>query len=98
MSKNIQDYWQLVCQHKYIWTILVFVLIAGFIDENSLLRFSQLHSHNQSLRSEIAIYEHEYQSSMDELQRLGRSPKAYEEVARVRLFMKSDNEDVYVIE
>ena len=44
------------------------------------------------------MYENDYKNVTAELQRLKKSPNAYEEVARVRLFMKSDDEDVYVIE
>ena len=98
MSKNISDIWEAFCRHKYLWSILVFVLIAGFLDENSSLRYWQLTQHNNSLREEIAQYETEYKETTEELQRLNKSPKAYEEVARVRLFMKSEDEDVYVIE
>lgn len=98
MSKNINDIWHKFCQHKYLWTILAFVLIAGFIDENSLYHFFRLSSHNSQLREEISAYEKEYNEARSELKRLGHSPCAFEEVARVRLFMKSEDEDVYVIE
>lgn len=84
--------------NKYVWTLLAFVIVAGFLDENSLWRLHELRSTNHDLREEIAIYEDDYASSQDELQRLGKSPDAFEEVARVRLGMKSDDEDVYIIE
>ncbi|MBQ0164870.1 MAG: septum formation initiator family protein [Bacteroidaceae bacterium] len=98
MSERIQGLWHLIRRHKYIWTILLFVLIAGFLDENSLWRFFQLRRHNDDLKEEIALYEQEYKEVSNELLRLKQSPRAYEELARVRLYMKSDDEDVYVIE
>ncbi|MCQ2267197.1 MAG: septum formation initiator family protein [Bacteroidaceae bacterium] len=98
MSKNINNIWQRLCQHKYLWAILLFVLIAGFIDENSLYRYFLMGQHNRQLHNEIAEYEREYNEAQSELNRLSRSPHAFEEVARVHLFMKSADEDVYVIE
>lgn len=98
MGKKISNLWRAICKHKYLWTIILFILIAGFLDENSILRFYQLRSHNNELKAEIRKYEHEYDSCSTQLQRLKSSSRAYEELARVRLLMKSDDEDVYVIE
>lgn len=98
MGNKINNLWQAICKHKYLWTIVLFILIAGFLDENSILKFYQLRSHNNELKAEIRQYEHQYDSCSTELQRLKASSRAYEEVARVRLLMKSEDEDVYVIE
>lgn len=98
MGTKINNLWQAVRKHKYLWTVALFILIAGFLDENSFLKFCQLRTHNNELKAEIEQYEHQYDSCSTELQRLKTSSRAYEEVARVRLLMKSENEDVYVIE
>lgn len=87
-----------LARHKYIWTIVFFAIIAGFLDENSFWQYYKLSSHNAELRSEIRSYEDEYNSSTSELKRLRRSPEALEEMARVHLLMKSSDEDLYVIE
>lgn len=98
MSNKINNVWQILRNHKYLWTLLAFILIAGFLDENSFLKFYQLRKQNKAIKKELTMYENEYKNVTAELQRLKKSPNAYEEVARVRLFMKSDDEDVYVIE
>lgn len=98
MSKHINNLLQIVSQHKFIWTLLIFGVVAGFLDENSMLRYWKLRMRNNELRDEITMYESEYRKATSELQRLGRSQRAYVEVARVRLLMKADDEDVYVIE
>ncbi|MCQ2293334.1 MAG: septum formation initiator family protein [Bacteroidaceae bacterium] len=98
MSTKIINFWQAVRHHKYLWTIIIFIIVAGFLDENSIWNYYHLRKHNKTLKDEIRLYEKEYKDVNAELQRLKKSPRAYEEVARVRLLMKSDDEDVYVIE
>lgn len=87
-----------ILRHKYLWTIAIFVLIAGFIDENSMLNYLQHKQVNSELRAEMNVYKAEYDSTMIEYNRLKATPQAYETVARVNHFMKSDDEDVFVIE
>lgn len=98
MSTHFNNAWQVISRHKYLWTLIIFILIAGFLDENSMFRYWSLNRHNGFLTSEIKQYEKEYTEASEELARLSNSQRAYEEVARVRLFMKSDNEDIFIIE
>ena len=53
---------------------------------------------NEQLRDEIKTYEERYQADSRELNELEHNPEAVERVARVNLYMKTANEDVYVIE
>lgn len=87
-----------VWEHKYLFTFLFFLIIVGFIDTNSLLFRYQLYLQNKALKEEIAEYEAQFAADTRELETLRSHPDAVEEVARVRLFMKTDNEDVYVVE
>lgn len=98
MSKNVNGFLQMLTGHKYLWTFLLFVLFAGFVDENSVYNYYNLSRHNAELRDEIAAYEAEYQQASEAIQHMEQSAKAVEEVARVTLRMKSDDEDLYVIE
>lgn len=98
MSSKITNLWQAIRNHKYLWTVILFIIIAGFLDENSIWNYYHLRKHNKALQTEIKQYEKEYKNVNNELLRLEKSPRAYEEVARVHLFMKSDDEDVYVID
>lgn len=98
MSVQMEKAWQTIGHHKYLWTILLFVLIAGFIDENSMLVYWRLNRQNAELSTEIEKWNTEFSNTSAELKRLEQSPAAFNEVARIKLFMKSDNEDVYVVE
>ena len=85
-------------RHKYLWTTLVFLLIIGVLDENSLISRYQLHARNEATRAEIRKYEEQYQRDQRDLQEMQNSPDAVERVARMDLLMKTPDEDVYVIE
>lgn len=85
-------------RQKYLITLLFFIVIVGFVAPNS---FYSLHLHrleNNRLKAEIASYERIYEADTKALKELETSPEAVERVARVNLFMKTADEDVYVIE
>ncbi|MBO5703505.1 MAG: septum formation initiator family protein [Bacteroidaceae bacterium] len=99
MKKNkIQNIFSQIWRYKFIWTLLLFALILGVIDENSLLNRREIREKNDELRKEIAGYEEQFELAQKELRALQNDPDVVEEVARMRLFMKTPNEDVYVIE
>ena len=88
----------LVIRQKYLWTILAFIAIVGFLDPNSFWRLFELRRQNAALRAEIAEYESRYNADTQALNDLMNNPEAVERVARVNLNMKTADEDVYVIE
>jgi cell division protein FtsB len=99
MKKNkIQNIFSQIWRYKFIWTLLLFAVILGVIDENSLLNRREIREKNDELRKEIAGYEEQFELAQKELRALQNDPDVVEEVARMRLFMKTPNEDVYVIE
>lgn len=85
-------------RHKYLWTILSFLILIGFVDPNSLWYRYRLYERNETLREDIRRYEQQYAADARTLYELHTDPAAVEKVARVHLFMKTDDEDVYVIE
>lgn len=85
-------------RHKYLWTIVGFIVIVGFVDTNSLWRLYELKRQNAQLREEIAQYEHQYKADTRELHDLEHSQEAIERVARVNLYMKRADEDIYIID
>lgn len=98
MGQKIKRFGLCLIRQKYLWTILAFIAIVGFIDPNSFWQRYQLHQQNEALRAEIKSYEDSYNADTRELQELERSQEALERVARVNFHMKTADEDVYVIE
>ena len=98
MGKKIHKFWHHLLRHKYGWTFLLFLIFEGFLEENSFYHRYSLRKDNAELREQIRQAEEEYDNADRQLRALGHSQKAYEEVARVRLFMKKADEDIYIIE
>ena len=98
MGKKLNAVVGYLRRHKYLWTTLVFLLIIGVLDENSLIYRYQLHARNEATRAEIRKYEAQYMRDQRDLQEMQNSPDAVERVARMDLLMKTPDEDVYVIE
>lgn len=87
-----------IIRQKYLWTIVAFIAIVGFLDANSFWHHYELKQQNDMLRTEIADYEARYAADTRALHELEHSQEAIERVARVNLYMKTEDEDVYVIE
>lgn len=98
MADKISGITRFLLRYKYFWAILLFVLVAGFLDPNSFLARYRLTLRNNELRAEIQECDAKYANAEQELHNLLNDPKAVERVARVHLFMKSSDEDVYVVE
>lgn len=87
-----------ILRQKYIWTIVAFVALVGFIDPNSFYQSYLLEQQNDELRMQISEYKERYENDTRELNDLQRNPEAVERVARVNLQMKTADEEVYVVE
>ena len=94
--KLLYGFLRFVRRHKYIVALLLFALLVGGIDENSLWRLYGMRRENEALRREIAQYDEIYSDYSRQLEELGR-PEALERVARVELRMHTDDEDIYLI-
>ena len=95
---RIQEVWSYIRRHKYSITILIFLLIYIFIDENSLWRQRQYSSEINTLKEEIEKYRQEYEESTLMLNELDDNPNAIEQIAREKYLMKKANEDVFIID
>ncbi|MBR1594335.1 MAG: septum formation initiator family protein [Alloprevotella sp.] len=98
MGKRLNNLGRSFLRHKTFWTIVLFVVYAGFLDPNSLMERYRLHSENTARQAEIASLDARYARGQARLNELGTSREAIESVARVSLKMKTDNEDLYIIE
>lgn len=87
-----------IWKYKYLWTLVLFALIMGVLDTNSLWRRYNIRKENQALREEIQSLQEKFEADKRELRALQNDPEVVEEVARMRFFMKTPDEDVYIIE
>ena len=81
---------------KYALVLMIGVLLVGFVGENSILSHIQNKAHISELDAEIGRYRQLYDADRQKMDRLDRDPKAIEEIARERYFMKHADEDIFV--
>lgn len=94
--EKINRIWNWVRNHKYLITLLLFAVIIGFIDENSIWRRVRYAREEMALRDEIERYQREYEESTERLNELAADSESIERIAREKYFMKQPNEDVFV--
>ena len=90
--------WTFVCKNKYLITLAAFVVIVGFLDENSIMRrigFAREISH---LNARIGTERVEYEYNTERLNELAVDSGAIERIAREKYLMKKPDEDIYVFE
>lgn len=83
--------------YKYVITLVVGIALVGFVDENSFLRRAQLSMQISDLRNQIDQYNAKHEADNSKLYELKHNPAAYEKIARERYFMKTDDEDIFVL-
>lgn len=83
--------------YKYIITIVVGILVVGFLDENSLMQKIKYEFEIRDLQEEIDKYNASYERDSRQLRMLQNNPKNIEKIARERYFMKADDEDIFVL-
>ena len=82
---------------KYIVVTILAVVLIGFVDENSVWHHIRNKQYISELEDEIAKYEELNQSNQEKIRELDSNPKAIEKIARERYFMKTDEEDIFVL-
>lgn len=90
--------WSIVRKNKYLITLVAFVVIVGFLDENSFVRRIGYANEISRLNSEIEKYRAEYEENTERLNELAVDSGAIERIAREKYLMKKPNEDIYVFE
>ena len=98
--KSIKKYTLLVLKSqalKYAVVCVAAVLIVGFLDENSLWNHLKNRERIEELTEEKARFNAAYERDKAKIRELDRNPKAMEKIARERYFMKTDDEDIFVL-
>ena len=97
MSK-LMTLWNYIRRHKYLITVVAFLVIIVFLDENSLIQRAQHRQEINDLTTEIAKYRKQYEEDTERLKELTNSPEALEKISREKYFMKKPNEDIFIFE
>lgn len=84
--------------HKCIIFIVFFVVEIVFLDHNSLISRYRINKQKSELSAELQRYRQISNNANKQLKALEEDPTAIEKIARERYFMKTADEDVYIVE
>lgn len=94
---KLQIFWKAICRHKYGFVIGAFVLLIGVLDENSLWVRYHHKVELAQLRAEIRRYKEMYEHDTRYLENMDTHPEVLTKIAREQYYMKTDDEDVFVV-
>lgn len=82
---------------KYVVVTVLAVVIVGFADDNSILSHYTNKRKIAELQDEIKKYRSQYEHDQAQLRQMDGNAKAIERIARERYYMKTDDEDIFVL-
>ena len=97
MSQELSIIWNYLAHHKYLIVIIAGVLIVGVVDDNSIRQHIKYQLQIATLREEIGKYREQYEKDSRQLKEMRQGPDVFGKIARERYFMKSDDEDIFVL-
>ncbi len=83
---------------KYPLTLIIFAVLIGFVGESSLVNRLEQQKEIQRLEAEIDEHNKIFEKDKETLNRLKNDPEAMKEIAREKYYMKTYEEDLFVIE
>ena len=97
MSQKLSIVWNYLAHYKYLMVIIAGVLIVGVVDDNSIRQHIKYQLQIATLREEIGKYRDQYEKDSRQLKEMRQGPDVFGKIARERYFMKSDDEDIFVL-
>lgn len=83
--------------NKYTITLIVFLVIWVYYDQESLIDQYELQKIENGLEDQKQFYQKEIEEDMEAINLLQNDTVFLEKYAREKYYMKKDNEDVFVI-
>ena len=83
---------------KYMVALGIFIALIGFVGEHCLRERYKRKVEITELQMKIKEQRQKFNKDNKELERLKKDPEAVRKEAREKYFMKTSNEDVFIIE
>ena len=93
---SIHTVWGFIRRHKYLVVLTFFIVMVGFVDDNSFWERRQRLQEINALKAEMREYQNKYNDDTKALEELSSNKEAVVRVAREQYFMKYPGEDVFV--
>ena len=84
-------------KNSYVIIIIIFVIWMIFFDSNSILVHNELNNDINDLNDQKEYYKNEIERDNIELNQI-KTDSGLEKYAREKLFMKRENEEIFIIE
>ena len=84
-------------KNSYVIIIIIFVIWMIFFDSNSILVHNELNNDINDLNNQKEYYKSEIERDNIELNQI-KTDSGLEKYAREELFMKRENEEIFIIE
>ena len=97
LKKAFQWVADMTGRYKYWIVSVIGVLVVGFIGENSIMQQVKNKRHISRIEKQIEELNEKFTADSLRLSELYTNPEAIEKIARERYFMKSDDEDIFVL-
>ena len=94
--KNGIKHW--IFKLKYVVAFAIFLGVISFVGESSLMNRVGQQQEISRLRAEIDEYNRKFEQDRKMLNALNFDDEAVRDVARSRYYMKTDDEDIFIIE
>ena len=88
----------ILLKYRYILVAAIFIVVIGFVGDHSLVNRIKQKQEISELKEKIDKQVELYNSDKQKLEDLKTDPEAVKRVAHERYYMKTDGEDVFVIE
>jgi cell division protein FtsB len=96
MKEHFSTVRNFIFRHKYVLTIVAFVVYVLIFDRQNYFFHSRINKEMQSLARDTAYYIKEIKEAGLQLEELRGDRKALEKFAREKYLMKKDDEEVFV--
>lgn len=89
---------QFLIKYKYLISIIVFGVLIGFVGDHCLVKRYAQKQEIADLKSQINEQKNIYKKDKLELERIQNNPEAVKRVAHEKYYMKTEDEDIFVID
>lgn len=86
-----------IIKNKFLIATLIFLLWIIFFDENNVRSILRFQKKNREMKTEIEYYKEKIKKDSMRIIELKSSKENLEKFAREQYYMKSPNEDIFII-
>jgi len=92
-----QSFKHFLLKYKYLISIIVFAVLISFVGEHSLVQRYSQRKEIAELKEKINEQKQIYENDKTKLDNIKNNPEAVKRVAHEKYYMKTEDEDIFVV-